>query len=240
MSRIRTIAFLGVAGLLVAGAAVHNVGTAATEDDLLYGGRILERAGYDAGSGAFGDPTRFETQIAATLAVQDAVLRATPLAEGLPLNQPREPKDILFGGQGLCYDRSRAIEKILTGLGFEVRHLAIYSTREHGRLRALMTPGVDSHALTEVKTEKGWMLVDSNARWIGLDAEGRVYAAEDIQGRNPFAMAWAPEVPEQISWPRFDGPFTYVIGLFSRHGGFFPPYTPVPDVNYAQLLYNIY
>jgi len=26
----------------------------------------------------------------------------------------------------------------------------------------------------------------------------------------------------------------------SRHGGFFAPYTPVPDVNYGQLLQNIY
>jgi hypothetical protein len=147
---------------------------------------------------------------------------------------------VLLEGQGICFDRSRVIEKILTGLGFETRHLAIYSTRDYGRLRALLTPGISSHALTEVKTGKGWMAVDSNARWIGLDAADSVYSVEDIQGRDPFAITWAPKVREPISWALINEPFTYVIGLFSRHGGFFPPYTPVPDVNYAQLLLNFY
>ncbi len=240
MGKIRTIAILGLTSLLVAGAAIHNVSNAVTEEDVYYGSQILERAGYDAGPGAFGDLSRFENQIAALLAVQDAVLKATPLGTGLPHGRTREPKDVLLEGQGLCFDRSRAIEKILTGLGFETRHLAIYTTRDYGRLRALMTPGIRSHALTEVKTGKGWIAVDSNARWIGLDAAARVYSVEDIQGSDPFAFTWAPEVREPISWPLFNEPFTYVIGLFSRHGGFFPPYTPVPDVNYAQLLQNIY
>ncbi len=240
MGKIRTLAILGLTSLLVAGAAVNNVSTAVTEEDVYYGAQILERAGYNAGPGTFGDLSRFENQIAAILATQDAVLKATPLGIGLPQGRTREPKDVLLEGKGLCFDRSRTIEKILSGLGFETRHLAIYTTRDRGRLRALITPGISSHALTEVKTEKGWIAVDSNARWIGLDAVGRVYSVEDIQGRDPFAIAWAPEVREPISWPLFNEPFTYVIGLYSRHGGFFPPYTPMPDVNYAQLLQNFY
>ena len=240
MGKVKAIVILGIASLLVAGAAVHNVDTAVTEEDMFYGARILENAGYEPDPGAFGDLSRFEDQIAAILAVQDAVLKATPNGIGLPHGTPREPKDVLAAGMGLCFDRSRVIEKILTGLGFDTRHLAIYSTRNRGRLRALMTPGIESHAATEVKTEKGWILVDSNARWIGLDAQGNIYTAEDIQGLDLLAMAWAPEVPEPFSWPFMDQPYTYVIGLFSRHGGFFPPYTPVPDVNYIQLLQNIY
>jgi hypothetical protein len=59
---------------------------------------------------------------------------------------------------------SRAREFVLTAagrlkkfssLGLEVRHLEIYSTREKGRLAALLTPSIDSHALTEMRTEKG-------------------------------------------------------------------------------------
>ncbi len=60
MGKIRTIAILGMTSLLVAGAAIHNVGTAVTEEDVYYGSQILERAGYDPGPGAFGDLSRFE------------------------------------------------------------------------------------------------------------------------------------------------------------------------------------
>ena len=240
MGKYRTIAILGFTGFLVGVAAVHNVETAATDEDRFYGAQILERAGYDPALDAFGDLNIFDNQIVAILAVQDAVLKATPIEEGLAHGRPREPKNVLTEGMGICFDRSRTIEKILTSLEFENRHLAIYSTREHGPLRALMTPRTDSHALTEVKTGKGWILVDSNARWIGLDADGNIYNAADIQTRDPSTMTWAPEVPEQISWRLFNEPFTYVIGLYSRHGGFFPPYDPVPDVNYSQLLQNFY
>jgi hypothetical protein len=240
LGKVRTTAILGLTSLLVAGAAVHNVSTAVTEEDVYYGSQILERAGYNPDPGAFGDLNRFENQIATILAVQDAVLKAAPIWSGLAHGRPREPKDVLTEGMGKCFNRSRAMEKILAVLGFETRHLAIYSTRIHGRLRTLMTPGGRSHAGTEVKTEKGWILIDSDARWIGLDSAANVYTAKDLQGRDVFAMDWAAEVPEPFSWLYMDRPFTYVVGLFSRHGGFFAPYTPVPDVNYGQLLQNIY
>jgi hypothetical protein len=39
--------------------------------------------------------------------------------------------------------------------------------------------------------------------------------------------------------PIFRSDFTYVIGLFSRHGRFYPPFTPIPDVNWRQIVYNL-
>lgn len=238
MAPLKALALLVAGGLIAGGAAVHNVDTAPTAEDRTYAGLILERAGYVPGTLAH--PGGFDAEIAAVLAVQDAVLDATPLGRGLPIGHTREPKDIAEAGQGLCFDRSRAIEKILATLGMETRHLAIYAIGKQGRLRALLTPGVDSHAVTEVRTARGWIAVDSNARWIGLDAEGRVWSVEALRARDPFTVAWDPRVPERLSWAQFAGPFTYVIGLYSRHGGFFPPYTPVPDVNYAQLLANVF
>ncbi|MDH3668540.1 MAG: hypothetical protein OEN23_16565 [Paracoccaceae bacterium] len=223
---------------MIAGAAAHEVDTAVTDEDRAYGARVLANAGYAAENDDQDLHGSFDAQVETILAVQDAVLKATPDGTGLPQGQPREPKDVFIAGQGLCFDRSRAIEKILSGLGFETRHLAIYSTAEHGLLRALVTPGTASHALTEVRTLRGWMLVDSNARWIGLGPDGAVHGIEAIQARDPFRTEWAAIVPEPASWPLFSEPFTYVIGLYSRHGKFFPPYNQVPDVNYAQLLQN--
>ena len=50
----------------------------------------------------------------------------------------------------------------------------MYSTVEAGSaLGALATPDTLSHALTEVKTRRGWMIVDSRTRWAGLTADGR-------------------------------------------------------------------
>ena len=38
--------------------------------------------------------------------------------------------------------------------------------------------------------------------------------------------------------PILGRPFTYLFGLYSRHGRFYPPYTPVPDLDWGQLGYN--
>jgi hypothetical protein len=40
--------------------------------------------------------------------------------------------------------------------------------------------------------------------------------------------------------PEIDGaPFTWIYSLYSRHGRFYPPYDPVPDVNWAELAQNL-
>lgn len=240
MAPLKVLALVVAAGLVAGGAAVHNVDKAPTPEDRDYGARIMAAAGY-APEALLQPPASFEEEIRLVAAVQDAVLGITPETKPLPHGRSREPRDLWELRRGWCFDRSRAIEKILAVAGMEVRHLAVYRMDDHSRLLTLLTPapGDGSHALSEVRTERGWMLVDSNARWFGLDPEGEVWSAEDLQGHDPFETAWAQEVPEAVSWRRFAGPFTYVIGLYSRHGGFFPPYTPVPDVNYADLLANV-
>jgi hypothetical protein len=35
-----------------------------------------------------------------------------------------------------------------------------------------------------------------------------------------------------------DGDFVFVYGLYSRHGGFYPPFVPLPDFDWAQLHHN--
>jgi hypothetical protein len=50
----------------------------------------------------------------------------------------------------------------------------MYSSVETGSaLRALVTPDTVSHALTEVKTSGGWIIVDSKTRWSGLTSHGQ-------------------------------------------------------------------
>lgn len=169
--------------------------------------------------------------------VQRAVLSIVSGSDGIAFDQQREPRDLYDAKTGLCYDRSRVIEKTLRFLGFRTRHIAIYSTAEtDSAIRSLVTPGVDSHAVTEVLTTGGWLVVDSNEPFVSVDAGGRPIAIAQMQR--------AAEGSVSINWERgpqtdiYDKPFVFVYGLYSRHGRFYPPYNRVPDMNYPELLQN--
>lgn len=221
--------------LMVAVAAVHNVSVEPTPEDRAAAEAILSRNG---ASVVLSRPATFAEEIDLILAVQAAVLDAAPVDEEIPQGQAREPQDLLTHGKGLCFDRSRAIEKMLKLAGLETRHIAVYSTRETGSaLVSLATPQVSSHAVSEVRTSRGWIVVDSNDRWIGLSQAGEPYSMAEIRGRNE-PVRWSERVPATINGI-FEAPFTWLYGLYSRHGMFYPPYTPVPDVNWGEFAANL-
>ena len=228
-------------GALTLGSAVvlwlHNVSAGASAEDQLFSYRILAEAGYASERKGFGDLSQFEDQIKAILSVQDAVIKLAKEDAEIPFDHEREPKDVYELRRGLCYDRSRAIEKLLATLGFEVRHVAVYATGGIGVVPALLTPGNASHALTEVKTAKGWLAVDPNVRWVALTSAREPLTVGAIRGRDRTSTQWAAEV-SAAPHPIFNGSYTYIRGLYSRHGRFYPPYGPIPDVNLWQLLQN--
>ena len=128
--------------------AYNDVSANVTPDDKVYAERILRETGH-------GDildtapPADFDHQVRTILAVQDAVLSIASDNVGIALNREREPSDLYRAKSGLCYDRSRAIEKILSHLGFEVRHAAVYSLKDtDSRLKSFLTPKTQSHAVT--------------------------------------------------------------------------------------------
>lgn len=220
---------------LVALFVTHDVSTALTQEDAAYAERMLRDTGH--GDVLTKAPRSFEDQIRTVLAVQDAVLSIASENVGLPLGAPRELRELYQAKQGLCYDRSRAIEKVLSHLGLQVRHAAVYATTDANVFRALLTPRTRSHAVTEVKTERGWLLIDSNKRWIGLTEDGDPLDLGELQEK-AVDRRWDARVPETMS-SVLSGPFTYLYGLYSRHGQFYPPYTPVPDLDWHQLPYNL-
>lgn len=208
-------------------AAVAAVGSIAAANNVSRAVPPAERqaaralmAGAERGDG-------FDAQVAFILEVQERVLAAAPIDREIPVGQTRELTDVLDAGHGLCFDRSRAIETVLRAHGFEARHVAIFSTEETGSaLKSLLSRGVRSHALTEVRTDRGWLLVDPNQRWIGLTEDGRLARLDDLAGKT-----YRTELPDILSRP-----FTAVRGLHSRHGGFYPPYVPVPDISWPELV----
>ncbi|QNP42280.1 hypothetical protein H9L15_07855 [Sphingomonas daechungensis] len=179
----------------------------------------------------------FDEQVAFILRVQNRVLAASPEERGIPLGRSREIVDLLRAGHGACFDRSRAIETALKANGFRTRHASMYSTAKSGSaLRSLLTPDTTSHALTEVETSRGWMIVDSKTHWAGLTADGRPVDLEAVRA-NP-KLRWSSAVKDPLP-EIYGGPLTWVYGLYSRHGRFYPPYDPVPDVNWGELAQNL-
>lgn len=150
---------------------------------------------------------------------------------GIPINFTREPKDLYYSHSGLCYDKSRLLEKLLRSAGFKTRHLSAFrKIGEESKIRILMTPGSPSHALTEVLTSKGWMVITSNRFQYFVDEQGEPMTMEDIQRTPEKFKAKDPGFIEFISTP-----FFYINGLYSRHGRFYPPFLPVPDINWVEL-----
>jgi hypothetical protein len=232
----RSLMLVALALALLAAIAVwHDVPTDLTAADREYAPLILANAGYSLTEGS--KPADFEGEVRAVLAVQDAVLTLAPQDLAIPFYASREPKDLYELRHGLCFDRSRVIEKLLAWLGFETRHVSIYATKKRSAIMALLTPRTPSHALSEVRTKKGWMAVDSNRRWIGLDVKRNAVSISALQGRGA-KKKWAPESREAMH-KIFKGPFVHIRGLYSRHGHFYPPYTPLPDYNLGQLMSHI-
>lgn len=80
------------------------------------------------------------------------------------------------------------------------------------------------------------MVIDTNVRWIGLDADRDPVSLDDIQETG--LRSWASENQDPID-SIFTKPFVQVRGLYSRHGYFYPPFSPLPDFNFRQSVSNV-
>jgi hypothetical protein len=170
--------------------------------------------------------------------LQRHVLAAIPAGKGIPLDRPREPGDVYAHGSSLCADRARVLEKFLKIAGFETRHVSLYPDDGVGsRLDLLFKRLLPSHALTEVCTRKGWMLIDSIEPWVALTPEGLPLSARD-----QASLHFTPDVVSAmpgLSYLLREKRFLVIYGLYSRHGRFYPPYNSIPDVSVREWLSSV-
>lgn len=204
----------------------HNVETSPQAEDIKYIQLILnsnEHKDYSISS--------YEEQIKIIKLIQDQVLNHTNDKNiAIELNKTREPKDIYQLKKGSCHDRSRFIEKALEYYGFKVRHLFLLKNKNNSWLNILKR-GHPSHSVTEVFTKKGWLVVESNYRWLSLDKNESPIPSDKIHQAYTENKLLA-DPPEPI----FKDKFIIIPGLYSRHGKFFPPFTPIPDYNLNTLI----
>ena len=179
----------------------------------------------------------FSEQITLINKIQAAVLEINPKGEiGIPHNQPRRPMNLYNFDGGLCYDRSFTLELIFQRVGFKVRHVSLFKdVLNQNKFIDLVSKGISSHSVSEVKTKKGWLLVDSNKNWIGLDSKMNPYSMKKLSSNN-FKVRWLNHSTTYF----YNNPSHFIYGLYSRHGYFHPPYTIIPDYNFQDLFYNIF
>lgn len=201
-------------------ASFTNVPTKPTNEDVAVFGGLGLNIGLGLGLG-------FEDQVSLIRKVQKDVFAKAPLGEGIPLYESREPADLMRYGQGLCFDRSRTFDKAFTFVGLESRHVYILYKNKLPFWRAAFTYRQPSHAVTEVKTSRGWMFVDSNTEWVAITRDGEPVNADDVWRR--FSEFENPP-------PYLKDPWWAIRGMYSRKGQLYGAGIPFPEFNWPDFL----
>lgn len=237
LTRSRRLGLAAIAVLLTGlGVKASEVDDRLTDDDRRYAALILAEAGVDERP-TLGD---FASEVAFVRAVQSAVLHVAPVSatgSGIPQGQAREPSDLYRERRGLCFDRSRVIEKILRVHGLRTRHVsAFHGASGSTSAWVLFDPHTRSHALTEVATSRGWMLADSNSVYVAL-ARGKALPMDATAVARGARDPRSPQLDEPApAGTFFATPFLPIRGLYSRHGRFFAPYNAIPDIAWSEML----
>ncbi|MEW6563172.1 MAG: transglutaminase domain-containing protein [Pseudomonadota bacterium] len=172
----------------------------------------------------------YKTELNAIRYAQNLVLQIAPLGSPIPEYADREPIDLIKHRSGLCYDRSRTLDKAYKWMGFQTRHVYILYRKngsiEKNFIGALLSYGWPSHAVTEVKTSHGWIIVDSNSAWISVDKQGEPVATDEIWK----SAARFDNVPQD-----FLTPYWAIRGMYSRKGHLYKPYIPFPELNLHDM-----
>ncbi|TXG84726.1 MAG: hypothetical protein E6R12_03515 [Sphingomonadales bacterium] len=174
----------------------------------------------------------FESEVRCVEAIQTAQLKEIPDLTCVNDHVSREPEAAIERGRACCFTRSRLIEKALTHFGFKVRHVSMHVLSVP--IIGYIMPVRDSHAASEVLTSRGWMFVDSLQVFRAITRDGKPLTAPELRRLEDFSALDKP--PANPSFYHMH--YTSLYGLYSRHGQFYPPYLPLPDIAWSQVFYN--
>jgi hypothetical protein len=198
---------------------VSNVSTSLTREDV----NVFRSMGLAPPA----RPLTNQEQIELVRRVQRMVFERSPLNKGIAEGQTREPSDLLRLGHGLCFDRSRTMDKAFAYLGFQTRHVFLLYRQGKSFPQAMLSRGQWSHAVTEVKLSEGWVLVDSLTPWMAVTRDGQLVSADQVWQRH----AEFDGEPTYMTWP-----WWAVRGMYSRGGGFYHSRRGVPEISYPDFL----
>ncbi|PHI20718.1 hypothetical protein CEQ90_06610 [Lewinellaceae bacterium SD302] len=224
--------------LLVAFFYFHQVSKTITEPDRRYLKLFLKSAALPLEASPALDTASFSENIQLIRDVQQTLLARNPPGSPIPQGQSRRPEDLYkFAGGGHCFDRAFTLAMLYRQLGMQTRHVALYyDDPARNDFGELLTRGTRSHAAIEVRTQRGWMIVDSNESFIGLNSDGLPLSYTGLSEAD--SSRWLTPISPELAWT-VSGRATVVYGLYSRHGKAFPPYNFMPDLNWRELLHNL-
>lgn len=146
----------------------------------------------------------------------------------LPIGARREPRDVLEAGSGVCFDRARLIEKAVRATGMNTRRVFLL----YGGWRNLLLPGTPTHALVEVETPKGWVFLGTLSPVTGYADDESVWNVSRLLSN----ITTGSDIVKRQRWNEIlSTEFVPLYGVYSRHGGHYPPYTPMPDYSPSQI-----
>lgn len=210
---------------------VNQFNNSITAEDRCYADRIIKDYGIDT-SNRF---TSFQAEVSFIRNVQKAVVNLSIVGEGIPMNHERNIKDLYNAKMGLCYDNSHVIEKILNIYGFTTRHVSIYYYDFwYQKYLTFVNSQSSSHAVSEVKTQKGWMFVDSLSEIIGLGENQEPVSLFVL--RDLIYCRKANKIV--INNNNFQRKFVFLYGVYSRNGRLYAPYNSLPDYQLKEIFYN--
>ncbi len=220
----------------------HGVSTNITEEDKTYINLTLKDAGYAPETLA--ETKDFTQEIKTITAIQNSAFHTAPQTGLIPKGTPREPKNLYESTDAYCSDRARFIDKALRLYGFNTRYASLYKNPADKNFFQVMTTrtkqGTKSHALIEVQTSKGWLVIDTRTHWISLDDQNNPVSLKALQedARTGIWPKWS-KVSNEGMYELLHEPFYILYGFYSRHGLFYPPYTSnIPDIDYSQFFLN--
>lgn len=239
MKNILVVGFILITLTLIGFMAIYNVPTKITHNDAVFIQKILNEANADTNSLQYsGD---FDEQIALIKTVQQSAFQTAPINRSIAQDNPREPENLYYSSHAYCFDRARYIDKALRFLGFQARYAGIFEDEaNYNVLETITTPSsktrVQSHAVVEVLTAKGWMIVDTRTLWISLTKNNEPVSLKSLQNKSYDAFTWSTTIKDE-PWPLLKEKFHVFYGLYSRHGRFYPPYTQyIPDINWQAFI----
>ncbi len=197
----------------------------------------------------------FDSEIRFISMVQDSVIKDIQ-HEQVSFSNAGNIRYYYENRKRFCFDRALLLEMLYRYYGFNVRHVFVYFRDDNTETRDLdfLKRKIYSHAMIEVKTQKGWMAVGTNHNWIGLDKTGQVLDIGQI--RKELTAHTLTLVKNPVTGTPFfaslaqPSNYKFVYGLYSRHGEFLtsnpiekwmhkagiPSF--IPDYNIRALCYN--
>jgi transglutaminase-like putative cysteine protease len=201
--------------------------------------------------------TSFENQVVFVEQVQDSIIKNFT-HRIIPDEQVGDVEFYYKNKIGLCFDKSILMEKIFASYGFTVRHVFCYFLYDSNptTVTDFFKRRLFSHALLEVKTQKGWMALGSNGNWVGIDSSNNPLTIFQVRDRLEKGNLVLKKIKPEVGANFFESlpiasNFLIAYGIYSRHGQFIrssPVETTlnrlgleakIPDYNLRMLLYNL-